>query len=356
MVNMKRLWILGLFAALPMWGQLRNPFPFIDGSTVARLPAASAATHQFWGVYDGASSSDCSTGGGTTPVICWSNGTTWSAVTSSGGGTTTNALTAATSGGAAPNSTFNGSAAVTFDYHSFGAGAALPNCTPETSSFNAAATGCYALTGSTASTGTVTATVSTGLLIQYWNNSSTTLTVAASAGPTLTCYQGGTSSCSIAAGGSATIYTVDGTNLAAFIPAASSGGGAYSILFNGSISFSASPEYLPFPVMGAGGAVTTINTYCTPIATAQTIDTLGVAQSTADAASSSSTYTLTYGAACTSGSMAATTLTCTVAAAGTACSDSTHSFSAAAGGFIGFRITYTGTPGSTIISGSVRAH
>ena len=38
-----------------------------------------------------------------------------------GGGTTTNALTAAASGGAAPGSTFNGSAAVTFDYHSVGA-------------------------------------------------------------------------------------------------------------------------------------------------------------------------------------------------------------------------------------------
>ena len=38
-----------------------------------------------------------------------------------GGGTTTNALTAAAIGGAAPNSTFNGASAVTFDYHSFGA-------------------------------------------------------------------------------------------------------------------------------------------------------------------------------------------------------------------------------------------
>jgi hypothetical protein len=41
--------------------------------------------------------------------------------TTGGGGTTTNALTFATSGGAAPNSTFNGSAAVTADYHTVGA-------------------------------------------------------------------------------------------------------------------------------------------------------------------------------------------------------------------------------------------
>lgn len=40
---------------------------------------------------------------------------------SGGGGTTTHPLTAATTGGAAPGTTFNGSAAVTFDYHSFGA-------------------------------------------------------------------------------------------------------------------------------------------------------------------------------------------------------------------------------------------
>jgi hypothetical protein len=45
--------------------------------------------------------------------------------TPSGGGTTTNALTAAATGGAAPGTTFDGSAARTFDYHSFGAQAAL---------------------------------------------------------------------------------------------------------------------------------------------------------------------------------------------------------------------------------------
>lgn len=44
------------------------------------------------------------------------------------GGTTTDNLTAAASGGAAPGTTFNGSAAVTFDYHSFGAaGLAVSN-------------------------------------------------------------------------------------------------------------------------------------------------------------------------------------------------------------------------------------
>ena len=39
-----------------------------------------------------------------------------------GGGTTTNPLTMAASGGAGPGATFNGSAAVTQDYHTIGAG------------------------------------------------------------------------------------------------------------------------------------------------------------------------------------------------------------------------------------------
>jgi hypothetical protein len=42
-------------------------------------------------------------------------------VPASGGGTTTNPLTGAAAGGAAPGATFNGSAAVTFDYHTLGA-------------------------------------------------------------------------------------------------------------------------------------------------------------------------------------------------------------------------------------------
>jgi hypothetical protein len=52
---------------------------------------------------------------------------------SGGGGTTTNALTAAATGGAAPGTTFNGSAPVTFDYHSFSADCALTLTTTGTS-------------------------------------------------------------------------------------------------------------------------------------------------------------------------------------------------------------------------------
>jgi hypothetical protein len=54
-------------------------------------------------------------------------------VSGGGGGTTTNALTAQTSGGAAPGDTFNGSAAKTWDYHTFGAQCSLSLTTSGTS-------------------------------------------------------------------------------------------------------------------------------------------------------------------------------------------------------------------------------
>ena len=61
-------------------------------------------------------------------LYCLNTGTNqWVPASSAcfGGGATTNPLTANSSGGAAPGSTFNGGAAVTFDYHSFGAQANL---------------------------------------------------------------------------------------------------------------------------------------------------------------------------------------------------------------------------------------
>ena len=81
---MKYLWILGLFA-LPAVGQIPNPVTYVIGTKVGALPAARSATYQCWGIYDGASSSDCTTGGGSSPVVCWSNGTTWSAVSGGSG-------------------------------------------------------------------------------------------------------------------------------------------------------------------------------------------------------------------------------------------------------------------------------
>ena len=87
--------------------------------SIVNLPLASANTGVLIPIEDGTSATDCTTGGGTTYVLCRSTGSAWTAA--GGGGLTTNALTAAATGGAAPGSTFNGSAAVTFDHHSFGA-------------------------------------------------------------------------------------------------------------------------------------------------------------------------------------------------------------------------------------------
>jgi hypothetical protein len=58
---------------------------------VAELPPAGSNTNAIFAVTDGASSSDCTTGGGSTYVQCKSNGTAW--VAYSGGGTGITALT-----------------------------------------------------------------------------------------------------------------------------------------------------------------------------------------------------------------------------------------------------------------------
>lgn len=73
-----------------------------DGGVVGLLPNANLANPSMT-----INGTTCTLGSSCTP--------------SGGGGTTTNALTAAATGGAAPGTTFNGSAAVTFDYHSVGA-------------------------------------------------------------------------------------------------------------------------------------------------------------------------------------------------------------------------------------------
>ena len=104
-----------------------------------------------------------------------------------GGGTTTNALTAAASGGAAPGATFNGSAAVTFDYHSFGAaqgtGAAiatlvqsLTGCNTATYVFTPQASDCVAPSGGGSGT------VNSGT--QYALAEYSTAGTAVSSGPT----------------------------------------------------------------------------------------------------------------------------------------------------------------------------
>jgi hypothetical protein len=60
--------------------------PDLSGVTAANLPAAVNAAGQLWLVRDGATTSDCSTGGGSDPVLCSSNGSTWSAYGGGGGG------------------------------------------------------------------------------------------------------------------------------------------------------------------------------------------------------------------------------------------------------------------------------
>lgn len=116
-------WLL-LSMAFPLAMAQSTPSRFMLGWTVATLPSASALPNFFLAVYDGASGSDCTTGGGSTGVICYSNGSTWTAVTGSGGGGSCgSALTINNggSGGASPQ-TYNCSAAITISYNTIGAG------------------------------------------------------------------------------------------------------------------------------------------------------------------------------------------------------------------------------------------
>jgi hypothetical protein len=78
----------------------------VSGNQILQAIAATHTLHLYSGVTDEG------------PLCSVSNGLC-------GGGTTTNALTGAASGGASPGTTFNGAAAVTFDYHTFGAQQAL---------------------------------------------------------------------------------------------------------------------------------------------------------------------------------------------------------------------------------------
>jgi hypothetical protein len=130
-------------------------------------------------------------------------------------------------------------------------------------------------------------------------------------------------------------------------------GGAVTISGGAAYAYSVSPEFSSFPY-ALGGATTTITSQPSPVSTGNTIDTLQVQLVPNIAAASTATYTLVYGA--TVGAMATTTLTCTVLASTGSCTDPTHSFTTAAGGFLSMQITFTGTPGTTISYWSVKAH
>jgi hypothetical protein len=144
------------------------------------------------------------------------------------GGTTTNSLTAAASGGASPGSTFNGSAAVTFDYHSFGA---APLASPTfTGTVTTPALDLSSITGSTQclhvnSSGLVSGTGSdcgsAGSGVSSLNSLTGGLTLAAgsnititpSGGNTLTIASTGGAGSSVQYNATSTTYTVTGSSI-----------------------------------------------------------------------------------------------------------------------------------------------
>jgi len=106
-------------------------------------------------------------------LLLW-NGSNWLLQNPqiSGGGITTNALTGAASGGASPGTTFNGSAPVTFDYHTLGAAGisgtpTIGHCTDWASTTTLGDAGAACGSGSGGSPGTPAGTV------QVYKNSTT---------------------------------------------------------------------------------------------------------------------------------------------------------------------------------------
>jgi len=107
---MKRITALCALMALSASAQqVGAPVKYVYGMTVASLPSASNAKNEYWAVFDGASGTDCSTGGGSTQVVCYSNGSTWTSTTSSGGSgdTITSPNSTLTVGGTATHTTLD---------------------------------------------------------------------------------------------------------------------------------------------------------------------------------------------------------------------------------------------------------
>jgi hypothetical protein len=76
---------------LPLAAQTRDTFPrTVSAYTVATLPTPAANSIAI--VTDGASSSDCTTGGGSSRVLCGYTGSAWAALGGGGGGATTTNL------------------------------------------------------------------------------------------------------------------------------------------------------------------------------------------------------------------------------------------------------------------------
>ncbi len=81
---MKILLLILLAAALNAQSTFTNGI-VPPAVTVATLPTASSNAYRIFGVSDGASDTDCTTGSGSTKVLCYSNGSAWTAFHSPGG-------------------------------------------------------------------------------------------------------------------------------------------------------------------------------------------------------------------------------------------------------------------------------
>jgi hypothetical protein len=123
-------------------------------------------------------------------------------------------VTFAATGGASAGSTYDGGAALTVSPVTIGAAPALGDATDETTSWSIAAIGIYNFTGSSASTGTLPASITSGFVATVVNAGTAAVTIA-TGGPGLSCYP--VTSCVVKPGSVAFLYE-DGTDWYASIP------------------------------------------------------------------------------------------------------------------------------------------
>jgi hypothetical protein len=81
-------WLFFFMCGGPAWGQSSSVVVMGPGVLISQLPAATAGNANIvFMVRDGATATDCTTGGGTKTVYCVSNGTSWGYVTGVPAGT-----------------------------------------------------------------------------------------------------------------------------------------------------------------------------------------------------------------------------------------------------------------------------
>lgn len=306
----------------------------ISGQTALMTVTGLTSTNRVKTVRDAADTL-LELGGSYTPTGTWvwtSASVTWPTFnqgTTGSAGSVANALTAAASGGAAAGSTYNGSAAVTFDYHSFGsAGLAASNTFTGSTTNDFSATSQFKLPVAAGYASAANGEIGYDTTNKNWHAWGNAVDNFLALFPAAGSYTNGHCPQIALAGGVLTL--VDAGSACG----SDSGGGTSGWSGTPLTFISSTTQYAP-PV---GGSLTSATESVADVASpvAQTISNLSVSLSAALGASATLQVTFRDGGV-------SQALTCTTAAGGASCTDSTHSFNIAKGDLIDFVLVSSGT-------------